>query len=108
MSRRPYQRRANQYLKGLREHWLLRRQGHKSGRGTGVVNDCWRPSNEASKADLIEFHQENMRSRKNRNFTTKLEQEVENMRQFGVLKQALMNYSHMPKGKPRTRAPEYN
>lgn len=35
-------------------------------KGTGGVNPCWTPSNEASKADLIEFHKEELRLRRHR------------------------------------------
>jgi hypothetical protein len=33
-------------------------------KGTGGINPCFKPSNEASKADLIEFHQEDLRLRR--------------------------------------------
>lgn len=33
-------------------------------KGTGGINPCFRPSNEASKADLAEFHREEMGLRK--------------------------------------------
>lgn len=65
MSRSSYARRPNQYLIDLREHWKLRRQGKRSSRATGL-NNCWKPSNEASKADLREYHQEEMRLRRHR------------------------------------------
>jgi hypothetical protein len=35
-------------------------------RGTGGINECWKPSNEASKADLREFHREDLRLRRHR------------------------------------------
>jgi hypothetical protein len=55
-------KKPNQFLKGLREHFLLRRKGEKTSR-SGGINECWKPSNEASKADLKEFHQEEIRLR---------------------------------------------
>jgi hypothetical protein len=40
---------------------------HKRPIGTpSSVNDCWKPNAGASKADLVEFHAENMRSRRAR------------------------------------------
>lgn len=51
----------DQYAKGLRDHWLQQRKDPTyEGRRATAVNDCWRPSNEATKADLAEFHAENM------------------------------------------------
>jgi hypothetical protein len=33
-------------------------------KGTGGINPCFRPSNEASKADLAEFHAEDLKLRR--------------------------------------------
>lgn len=35
-------------------------------KGSGGINPCWKPSNEASKADLIEFHKEELKLRRRR------------------------------------------
>jgi hypothetical protein len=35
-------------------------------KGTGGINPCFKPSNEASKADLREFHQEDLRLRRSK------------------------------------------
>lgn len=60
------------YMKGLHAHWKERRailrshaKRHPPTR-RGAVNQCWKPSNEASKADLAEYHREEMRLRKAR------------------------------------------
>lgn len=60
-------KKPDQYLKGLREHWKLRRanKGYRDNRAT-AVNDCWRPSAGASKADLAEYHREEMKLRRRR------------------------------------------
>jgi hypothetical protein len=55
----------NQYVDGLREHWNRQRTDKRyTARRNTAVNDCWKPSNEASKADLREFHREEMKLRK--------------------------------------------
>lgn len=58
-------KKPDQYLKGLRKHWKRRRKdkGYTDKRNA-AVNDCWKPSNEASKADLAEYHREEVRLRK--------------------------------------------
>jgi hypothetical protein len=35
-------------------------------RGTGGINECWKPSAGASKADLAEWHQEDLKLRRHR------------------------------------------
>jgi hypothetical protein len=65
MARRDFARKPNQYVLGLMEHFKLRRQGVRTGRG-GVVNDCWKPGAGASKEDLAEYHREEMALRKRR------------------------------------------
>lgn len=53
------------YLKGLRKYWKrLRTDKRYHEKRNTAVNDCWRPSNEASKADLVEYHREEMKLRK--------------------------------------------
>jgi hypothetical protein len=64
-------KKPDQYLKGLEAHWKERRvlrtgKGRMPSRGTNSVNDCWKPSNEASKADLREYHAEEMKLRRRR------------------------------------------
>lgn len=64
-------KKPNQYLKGLMEHFRMRRLHPKTykGRGAGGINDCWKPSAGASKADLIEWHKEDLRLRRRRQLT---------------------------------------
>jgi hypothetical protein len=63
-SNRPHN--PNQFLKGLGKYFTARRLGHRpDGRG-GAINDCWRPSNEASKEDLREWHREDLKLRRRR------------------------------------------
>lgn len=33
-------------------------------KGTGGINPCFKPANEATKADLVEFHREDMKLRR--------------------------------------------
>lgn len=57
----------DQYLEGLYEHWKrLRTDKGYTDKRNKAVNECWRPSNEASKEDLAEYHREEMRLRKSR------------------------------------------
>jgi hypothetical protein len=50
-----------------RDHFVKRRKFPKSlKRGTGGCNPCFKPSNEASKADLVEFHREDLKLRRSR------------------------------------------
>lgn len=57
----------NQYAKGLHEHFLLRRREPTyTGRSRTPVNDCFKPSADASKADLREYHREEMALRRAR------------------------------------------
>lgn len=71
MSRNSIARRPDQYLKDLRAHWLQRRADARKGkpltrRSRGVVNECWKPAAGASKADLMEYHREEMQLRRRR------------------------------------------
>lgn len=51
----------------MNDNFVKRRKFPKSlKRGTGGMNPCWRPSSEASKADRVEFHQEDMKLRRSR------------------------------------------
>lgn len=48
-----------------RDHFVKRRKHAVSlKRGAGGINDCWRPSHEATKADLAEYHAEEMKLRR--------------------------------------------
>lgn len=60
-------KKPDSYLKGLYEHFKLLHKGprYHDKRDT-AVNDCWKPSNEATKADIAEFHWEEMKLRKAR------------------------------------------
>jgi hypothetical protein len=60
-------KKPDQYVKGLREHWKRQRTDKRyfDKRNT-AVNDCWKPSSEASRADLAEYHREEMRLKKAR------------------------------------------
>jgi len=50
-----------------RDNFVKRRKFQTSmAKGTGGINDCFRPSAEASKADLVEFHSEEMKLRRSR------------------------------------------
>ena len=60
-------KKPGQYVKGLLEHWKrLRTDKRYRDKRNTAVNECWKPSNEASKADLAEYHREEMRLRKAR------------------------------------------
>ena len=60
-------KKPNQYLRGLEEHFLLRRRDPRyTDKRNTAVNDCFRPSNESSKADLAEYHREEIGIRKAR------------------------------------------
>ena len=69
---RKLRKEPDQYLKGLEAHWKERRRVIKTGKGKlprragPSFNDCWKPSNEASKADLREYHAEEMKLRRRR------------------------------------------
>lgn len=47
---------------------FVKRRKHATtlAKGTGGINPCYRPSAGASKADLVEFHREDMRLRRSR------------------------------------------
>lgn len=48
-----------------RDNFIKRRKFATSlKKGTGGINECYRPSNEASKADLAEYHREEMALRR--------------------------------------------
>lgn len=48
-----------------RDNFVKRRKFATSlKKGTGGINPCFRPSNEASKTDLVEFHREEMALRR--------------------------------------------
>ena len=57
----------NKHVQGLMEHWKRQRKDpcYTDKRNT-AVNDCFKPSNEASKADLAEYHREEMKLRRAR------------------------------------------
>jgi hypothetical protein len=65
-------KRPNSYLRDLGEHWKERRRRMKtkevlpSRRSGNCINECWKPSNEASKEDLREYHREEMKLRRSR------------------------------------------
>lgn len=60
-------KKPDQYVRGLRAHWKRQRTDKRYlGKRDTAVNECWKPSNEASVADLLEYHREEMRLRKNR------------------------------------------
>jgi hypothetical protein len=95
----------DQYMKGLRKHWRDVRKGlAKAGSRIGSVNDCWTPSAGASKADLKEFHQEEMklRRRRQRNASTRVTLWLEKHPNWDH-----RNYSRHPKGARRRTPPVY-
>lgn len=57
-------------LKHQRKHLVKISSLRNRGR-TGAVNDCSKPDFGASKADLIEFHREELRSRRRRQLARK-------------------------------------
>lgn len=50
----------------VKDRKIARRLGLNTSlkKGTGGINPCFRPSGEASRADLIEYHREDMRLRR--------------------------------------------
>lgn len=50
----------------VKDRKVARRLGLKTSpkKGTGGINDCFTPSNESSKPDLKEFHQEDLKLRR--------------------------------------------
>ena len=86
-----------QYVKGLEEHFRMRRQHPKTytGRRATPINDCWKAPAGTPKADLAEDHREEMKARRKRsnNRITRLEQQVEHLRKRGTLQFALMNFA---------------
>lgn len=43
---------------------INRKHAKSLAKGTGGCNPCYKPSNEVSKADLKEFHQEDLKLRR--------------------------------------------